>query len=359
MELKASPHAPVREAWLAQHVEDALEPALPIIDAHHHLWDRPSARYLFEEFLADTQTGHDIRASVFVQCRSMVRAAGPEALRPVGETEFVAGVAARSASGLYGPMRACAAIVAMADLMLGDSVAPVLEAHLQAAGGRLRGIRNTTAWHPSPEVVSNPLPPPPGMLMAPAFRQGAARLAQYGLSLDVWAYHTQLDEVLDLARAVPGVTIVLNHCGGPLGIGPHAGRRAEVLRDWGAGMRALAGCPNVVLKLGGLAMRVGGHAFDQAARPPSSGMLADAWRPVVESCIALFGADRCLFESNFPVDKGMCSYAVLWNAFKRLAAGASAAEKAALFHGTATRVYRLRELPAGIAPELPNEEHAA
>lgn len=347
-----SPHAPVREAWLAQVSEEILEPGLPIVDAHHHLWDRPGARYLFEEFLDDTRSGHDIRATVFVQCRSMLRAAGPEALRPVGETEFAAGVAARSASGIYGPMRACAGIVAMADLMLGDAVAPVLEAHLLAAGGRLRGIRNPTAWHASEEVRSNPITPPPGLLTEPAFRRGAARLSGFGLSLDVWGYHTQLGEVIDLARALPGVTMVLDHCGGPLGVGPFAGRRDEVLRAWRADMRTLAACPNVVVKLGGLAMRVGGHDFDRAPLPPTSEKLAAAWRPTIETCIELFGAARCMFESNFPVDKGMCAYPVLWNAFKRLAAGASGAEKAALFAGTAARVYRLLDLPEGLAPDL-------
>ena len=200
----SSPHVPVREAWLAQLREEILEPDLPIVDPHHHLWDRPGARYLFEELLGDTASGHDIRATVFVQCRSMYRAGGPEELRSLGETEFVAGVAAQSASGQYGRLRACAGIVGMADLMLGDAVAPVLEAHLRAAGGRLRGIRNSTAWHASDEVRSNPIKPPPGLLMEPAFRRGVGRLRDAGLSLDVWAYHTQLAEVVDLARAFPG-----------------------------------------------------------------------------------------------------------------------------------------------------------
>jgi L-fuconolactonase len=348
----SSPHVPVREAWLAQLREEILEPDLPIVDPHHHLWDRPGARYLFEELLGDTGSGHDIRATVFVQCRSMYRAGGPEELRSVGETEFVAGVAAQSASGQYGRLRACAAIVGMADLMLGDAVAPVLEAHLRAAGGRLRGIRNSTAWHASDEVRSNPIKPPPGLLMEPAFRRGVGRLRDAGLSLDVWAYHTQLAEVIDLARAFPDTAIVLDHCGGPLGVGPFAGRREEVLRAWREDIRTLATCPNVVVKLGGLAMRVGGFGFDREPLPPTSERLAAAWRPIVETCIEAFGATRCMFESNFPVDKGMCSYPVLWNAFKRLAAGCSAAEKAALFAGTAARIYRLGELPAGLAPDL-------
>ena len=348
----SSPHAPVREAWLARVREEILEPDLPIVDPHHHLWDRLGARYLFDELLGDTGSGHDIRATVFVQCRSMYRAGGPEELRPLGDTEFVTGVAAQSASGRYGRLRACAGIVGMVDLMLGDAVAPVLEAHLRAAGGRLRGVRNSTAWHASDEVRSNPIKPPPGLLMEPAFRRGVGRLRDAGLSLDVWAYHTQLAEVIDLARAFPGTAIVLDHCGGPLGVGSFAGRREEVFRAWREHIRTLAASPNVVVKLGGLAMRVGGFGFDREPLPPTSERLAAAWRPTIETCIEAFGARRCMFESNFPVDKGMCSYPVLWNAFKRLASGASAAERAALFSGTAVRLYRLERLPPGVAPDL-------
>ncbi len=188
---------------------------------------------------------------------------------------------------------------------------------------------------------SNPITPPPGLLTEPAFRRGAARLSGFGLPLDVWACHTQLGEVIDLARALPGVTMVLDHCGGPLGVGPFARRRDEALRAWRADMRTLAACSNVVVKLGGLAMRVGGHDFDRAPLPPTSEKLAAAWRPTIETCIELFGATRCMFESNFPVDKGSYSYGVFWNACKKLAAGASAEERSALFSGTASRFYRL------------------
>lgn len=335
------PHLPVREGWLALHREEILEPRLPIIDAHHHLWDRPGNRYLFEELRRDAATGHDIRATVFVTCRAMFRAEGPEAMKPLGETEFVNGIAAQSASGLYGALRACQGIVGHADLTLGDAVAPVLEAQIRIAGKRFRGIRNNTAWHPDPDIQTNPVKPPPGLLRDARFRRGVARLAEYGLSLDIWAYHTQLAEVLDLARAFPGQSIVLDHVGGPVGIGRFAGRRAEVFADWRRAIRDLARLPNVTVKLGGLAMELGGFGFDRAAMPPTSAILAEAWRPYVETCIEAFGADRAMFESNFPVDKGMCGYAVLWNAFKRLAAGAGAAEKRALFSGTAARVYRL------------------
>ncbi|MBD0272053.1 MAG: amidohydrolase family protein [Acetobacteraceae bacterium] len=339
--LNASGQVAIRQAWLDQVREEILEPDLPIVDPHHHLWDRADERYLLEDLLRDTGSGHDVRATVFVQCGAMYRADGPEERRPLGETEFVNGIAAQSASGGYGPTRACEGIVGMVDLTLGDRVAPLLEEHLAAAGGRFRGVRNRTAWHPSPGIRSNLVSPAPGPLADPAFRVGARRLAGFGLSLDIWAYHTQLAQVVELARSVPELVIVLDHVGGPLGVGPFAGRRAEVFEAWRSDMSALAGCPNVVVKLGGLAMEVGGFDFDLRDLPPTSAELAEAWRPYIETCIGAFGATRCMFESNFPVDKGMCGYAVLWNAFKRLASGASPTEKAALFAGTAKRVYRL------------------
>jgi len=341
----ASPHLPVREAWLAQVEEEALDPGLPIVDAHHHLWDRPGSRYLLDDLLRDTGGGHDVRATVYVQARSMYRAEGAEELRSLGETEFANGVAAESASGLHGPIRACAGIVGMVDLMLGDGVVPLLERHIRAGGERFRGVRNQTAWHAAPEINSNPVPPRPGLLSEPAFRRGASRLAERGLLLDIWAYHTQLDEVLALARALPGLTVVLDHCGGPLGAGPYRDRRAEVLAEWGGRMRLLAACPNVVVKLGGLGMAVNGFDFELQETPPTSEQLAAAWHPYLETCVGAFGAARCMFESNFPVDKGSAGYVTLWNAFKHFAAPASTEERTALFSGTALRTYRLPPLP--------------
>jgi L-fuconolactonase len=350
--LTPSRQVAVREDWLAQVREEIIDPALPIIDPHHHLWDHPGERYLLDDLLRDTASGHDIRATVFVQCGAMYRPGGPEEHRSLGETEFVTGAAAQSATGQYGPTRACAGIIGMADLTLGDRVAPVLEAHLGIARERFCGVRNRTAWHPSPEIRSNLVTPPPGPLAHPEFQAGARRLAAMGLTLDVWAYHTQLPLVIELARGVPELTLVVDHVGGPLGVGPFAGRRAEVLETWRRDMLVLAALPNVAVKLGGLAMQVGGFDFHLRPRPPGSAEMADAWRPYVETCIEAFGARRCMFESNFPVDKGMCSYPVLWNAFKRLASGASAAERAALFSGTAARLYRLERLPPGVAPDL-------
>ncbi len=337
----ASHYLPVREDWLARRPEPALEPALPIVDPHHHLWDRPGWRYMLPDLLDDLGAGHTVVATVFVQCRAFHRAAGPEEMRPVGETEFVNGVAAMSASGRYGPARVCAGIVGHTDLRLGARVAPVLEAHLRAGGGRFRGIRHITAQDDDP-VMLNPAYPVPARLMADAtFREGFAALARARLSFDAWLYHPQIPELTALARAFPDVPIVLDHVGGPLGIGRYAGRRAAVFDVWRGAIRELATCPNVHVKLGGLGMRINGFGFEDGQDPPSSEALAAAWRPYVETCIEAFGAERCMFESNFPVDKGSYSYAACWNAFKRLAAGASAAEKAALFSGTATRFYRL------------------
>ena len=335
----------IREDWLALHGEAPLDPGQPIVDPHHHLWDRPDGRYLLPDLLADAASGHDIRATVFVQCGAMHRADGPEELRSLGETEFVNGVAAMAASGAYGPVRACAGIVGMVDLTLGERVAPLLEAHRRAAGPRFVGVRNRTAWHPSPEVRSNLLAPPPGPLAHPRLVDGARALAAQGLVLDVWAYHTQLPLVRALAAAVPSLTVVVNHCGGPLGVGPYRRRRAEAFAEWRGEVQALAVLPNLVVKLGGLAMEVGGWDFHLRERPPTSEELAEAWRPCVQTLIETFGASRCMVESNFPVDKGMVGYGVLWNAFKRLAAGAGADERRDLFAGTAIRTYRLDRAP--------------
>jgi L-fuconolactonase len=342
----------VREEWLRLTEEPILEPGLPIIDPHHHLWQRAEGSYLLPELLADTSSGHDIRGTIFVQCGEMYRAGGPEGEKSLGETEFVTGIAAVSASGRHGRTRACAGIIGMVDLTLGDKVDTLLEAHKAIAGARFCGIRNRTAWHPSPEVTSNLVAPPPGPLENPAFRDGARRLAKHGLPLDVWGYHTQLPHVIALARAVPELTVVVDHVGGPLGIGPFAGKQAEVFPEWKKLILTLASLPNVVVKLGGLTMYVTGFDFHRRPKPPGSEALAATWRPYIDTCIEAFGAGRCMFESNFPVDKGMCSYPVLWNALKRLASGASAAEKTALFSGTAMRVYRLDRLPEALKIDL-------
>jgi predicted TIM-barrel fold metal-dependent hydrolase len=329
--------------WLAQVEEEVLEPDLPICDAHHHLWDRRPEpnRYLLEDLLADLQSGHRVVSTVYVDCVAMYRASGPEALRPVGETEFAQGVAAMTASGIYGDLVAAAGIVGHVDLTLGDGARPVLEAHMAASPNRFRGIRHTSAWDPSPEVRNSHTNPPRGLLLDGSFRRGLRHLAELGLSFDAWHYHTQIPELADLARSFPDTPIILDHFGGPLGIGPYAGRRDEVFADWRSAMAELAGSPNVVVKIGGLQMPVNGFAWHEREEPPGSEELAEAIRPYTLTTIELFGPDRCMFESNFPVDKISCSYRVLWNAFKRVVADFSDDEKASLFHDTAARVYRL------------------
>jgi predicted TIM-barrel fold metal-dependent hydrolase len=337
--------------------EPVLEPDLVIVDPHHHLWDwrsrvaaagppthefetiyRLTPRYLLDELLADLNSGHRVTATVYIECRSMYRADGPKEFAPVGETEFVNGVAAMSASGLYGEARACAGIVGHVDLTLGDRAVEVLEAHLARAPDRFRGVRHSASWDADPAVLGPLSFRPKGLLEDVAFRRGFAQLARFGLSFEAWALEPQLPEVLALAAAFPDTTIVLDHVGTPLGIASYAGRREERFEIWRRSIRALAGADNVVVKLGGLAMPFCG--FD-APQDAGSERLAALWRPYIETCIEAFGVDRCMFESNFPVDRYTCAYRVLWNAFKRIAAGCSASEKAALFSGTARRVYRL------------------
>jgi len=337
-----TPHPPVRNDWLALRQEEILEPDLPIVDPHHHLVDRANTgRYLLPELLADTGSGHNITATVYLKWLSMYRAGGPEEMRPVGEVEFANGIDAMAASGNFGKTQVCAGIVAYADLMLGTAVEPVLEAMIAAGGGRFRGIRYITASHPDEAARGSSINRPAELLMHPKVREGFAKLHSLGLSFDAWMYFTQLHELTDLARAFPATPIVLDHVGGAIGLGPYAGSRDEVFAEWKGKIGELARCPNVHVKLGGLGMRLFGFDFHTRAMPPGSEELATAWRPYIETCIEAFGPDRAMFESNFPVDKGSGSYLAFWNAFKRLAGGASADEKRTLFSGTATKFYRL------------------
>ena len=325
-------------AWLAQRNEDIIEPGLPIVDAHHHLWAH-SAGYLLDDLLEDVATGHNVVASVYVQCGHAYRSDGPEELKPVGETAFAASVAERARQRGCS-VRPCAGIVGWADLRMGDAVESVLQAHVESGRGGFRGIRQLAARdeHFSASVMS---PSPKDLLVDPAFQRGFARLGAMGLTFEAWVYHHQLHQVEALAAAHPQVPIALNHFGGPLGIGVYRERQPEVFASWRANMRALARHPNIYVKLGGLGMVTSPFRFHELPEPPSSEELARSWRPWMDTVMEFFDARRCMFESNFPVDKGMFSYAVMWNAFKRLCAGASAAEKAALFNGTATAFYRL------------------
>ena len=332
--------------WLALTPEAALEPDLPICDPHHHFWDFrseriPYQRYLMHELADDINGGHQVRSTVFVEARSMYRPDGPEELRPVGEVEFVQGLAAASANGLYGPGRAAAAIVGHANLNLGDGVRPVLEALQAASPNRFRGIRHSVTWDPSPEVENTAAHKRPGQLGSDEFRAGARVLASMGMSLEGWMYFPQLPELADFARAVPDLTIILNHIGGLIREGPYAGRDAEVMEQWRQGIAAVAECPNVVIKLGGMGMPRCGFDWHTRTNPIGSEELAQDMAPWLNYCIEQFGPGRCMFESNFPVDKVSYSYTVMYNAFKRLSQGYSASERAEMFHGTAERVYRI------------------
>jgi predicted TIM-barrel fold metal-dependent hydrolase len=302
------------EAWLAQTIEAPLEPELEICDPHHHMWDRPGTRYLVDELLADA-ADHNLVDTVFVECQSGYREEGPPEMAPVGETEFMEEVALGCAADPECRTAVAEGIVGHVDLTLGDAVAPVLEAHLEASPERFRGIR-------------------------------LAQLDRLGLSFDSWAYFTQLTELADVARAFPELIIICDHAGGVVGIGPYAGRRDEAFWEWRHAIKGLAAHANVFMKLGGLAMPLSGFGWHERALPPGSEELAEATAPYYLACIEAFGVERCMFESNFPVDKVSCSYTVLWNSFKRVVQGFSADEKAWLFHDAAARAYRIPALPS-------------
>lgn len=329
-----------RSAWLQLTPEPPVEPALPICDPHHHLWDRPDDRYLLDELLQDLSSGHRIVSTVFIECREKHRPDGPEEMRPVGETAFVQGIAEENARRPQGNAAVIGGIVGHADLSLGSRVAKVLEAHLAASPDRFRGIRHSCTWDASPAVKTATPGIPRGLMGERGFREGLAILKRYHLTFEAWLYHPQLAELAALARSTPDVTMILNHVGGLLGVGPYAGKRDEVFQDWKRGIAEVATCPNVVVKLGGLGMVRCGFEWHTRPAPPTSTELMEATKPYYLYCIEKFGPDRSMFESNFPVDKLSCSYGVLWNSFKRMTQGFSATERAALFHDTAARVYR-------------------
>jgi len=331
--------------WLALTQEPTLEPEIPICDPHHHFWDLrpervPYQRYLLHELVADVNCGHNVRSTVFIETRAMYRPDGPVEMCPVGEVEFVQGLAAASASGLYGPCRAAAAIVGHADLKLGGRVAPVLEALQAASPNRFRGIRHTVTWDPHPEIAARETE---GVLATADYRAGARVLARMGLSLDTGVVFPQLPELADFARAVPNLTIILNHLGGLTRVGPYGNRDEEVLATWRSGIAAVAACPNVNLKLGGIGMPRLGFDWHTREKPIGSEELATSMAPFMTYCIEQFGPERCMFESNFPPDKVSFSHHILFNAFKRFSKSYSASEHAALFHDTAVRAYRISD----------------
>ncbi len=350
-----------RRAWLELTREQVLEPDLPICDPHHHLWDYLDNRYLIDEFRQDLAgdlggdlvgdldgesggdfgRGHKVVSSVFVECLQFYRTEGPPELRPVGETEFVDSIAGMFPTAA-GPVNVAAGIVGFADLSLGAAVQPVLEAH-RAASKRFRGVRHASAWDASEQVHNAHTKPAWNLLQTADFRRGLACVQGLGLSFDAWLFHPQIPQLTELAQAFPQLPMALNHMAGPLGIGPYAGQREEVFNAWRRDMTELARCENVCVKLGGRTLTSAGFGWHKRAAPPGSAELAAAMAPYFRACIELFGAGRCMFESDFPVDKASCSYTVLWNAFKRTSTNYSAAERSALFHDTAASFYRLAE----------------
>lgn len=339
----------VDEEWLALRTEEVVEPARPIFDAHMHLWAGHDT-YLVPHLVEDLACGHAIRGTMYVECSFMYRADGDPRFASIGEVEYANGVAATFASGTYGPARACAGIVGKVDLTMGASAEEILLACQSRAPDRFRGIRHMAAWDPHPAVNLLRRPPPPNLLLDPRFREGFARLAPLGLSFDAWLYHPQLPQLLDLVDAFPDTRVIIDHCGGLANRGPYAERRDESFQFWKSHLQELARRPNVFIKLGGLSQRLFGFPYIDRDLPPTSEELAAGWRPIVETCIETFGPGRAMFESNFPPDKCGVSARVLWNAFKRLAAGYTEQEKSALFAGTAIRAYRLPEALAEPAP---------
>lgn len=336
--------------WLARTVESAIDPDRPIVDAHHHLWDRGGSTYLAPELLADLTGSHNVVGSVFVECMAEYDPTRPEHLAPVGETEFVRreAEATERLSGESGPT--IDAIVGHADMMLGEAVEEVLSAHVDAGGGRFRGIRHATSWDASDGVRAGHSRPLEQMMRTPEFQAGVRTLARMGLSFDAWLFHTQLDELGELADAVPEATIVLDHLGGPLGIGPYAGRSETVRADWRAAIARVAGRPNIVVKIGGIGMEMYyGMGWHERPAPPGSDEVAARWSDDVRHCIDTFGPDRSLAESNFPVDRSALPYPVLWNALQIMASDYTDAEQDRIFSGTATEVYRLGDAPVSRA----------
>ena len=330
----------LRPAYLNSVQEEILDPQRVIVDTHHHFFAESEwfPNYRISDLWDDTAT-HNVEKTVFVQCGEHHYKNGPEALRPVGETEWVDGLARDMDQGPPGAARVCA-IVGTANLCLGASVREVLEAHC-AKSDLFRGIRDTAAWNEDDAVDKVARTGRPDMYADGTFREGFSVIGELGLSFDAYHYHPQHEYLTDLARAFPNVQIVLDHLGTPIGVGSFAGKRDEVFAQWSKDLTELATCPNVNIKLGGMLMPWNGFGYENADRPPTSDDVVALQGHYYEHAIECFGPERCMFESNFPVDKLSVSYSVLWNAFKKITARYSDDEKDAMFRGTASRVYRI------------------
>ena len=335
------------DPWLAQVVEEILDPNRAIIDPHHHLWKKRFNRdYLLPELWSDTGSGHNIVKTVFIECRAFYRREGKEYLKPVGETATIAALAAESQTNTSGKAY-IAGIVAHSNLTLaGESREKLLKAldqHRLASNGLLRGIRHSAAHDHRPEDLFIVGSAPPHLHRKKAFHEGLRIIAEQGLTYDTWHYHHQNLDFLNLARAVPECTMVLDHFGTPLGIGIYKNCSDEIFQQWKQEIRDISQCPNVYAKLGGLAMPDNGFGWHLQSRPPSSDEFIKEQQKYYMHAIECFSPERCMFESNFPVDRLSISYHVLFNAYKKMVADFSEEQKHAMFYGTAEKVYSLKD----------------
>jgi len=345
MNTNKSPHLPVRQEWLNQHIEDPISPNIPIIDPHHHLWDVGFGRYYIEELLEDiNSSGHNILSTVYIMSSSNTKIYskdGLEEFKPLTEIEFATSEGKRADLIPNNKVKVNASIVGSVDLTYGNKLQPVLEKAVNISEGRLKGIRMLLASHTDPRISSGAVKSDLGLMLHPNFIEGAKCIQNANLSLDFWIYHTQLNEMEKIARSLPDLTIILNHIGGPIHLGEYEGKQAATHREWRSAMMRLSRIPNINVKLGGLGMAVNGAKFHNNKFPPNSVQLSDVWKPWIYETIDMFGFDRCMFESNFPVDKGSCSYGALWNAFKILAKDMSDDEINKLFSKNAAKIYKI------------------
>ena len=345
MNTNKSPHLPVRQEWLNQLIEDPILPNIPIIDPHHHLWDVGFGRYYIEELLEDiNSSGHNILSTVYIMSSSNTKIYskdGLEEFKPLTEIEFATSEGKRADHIPDNKVKVNASIVGSVDLTYGNKLQPVLEKAVNISEGRLKGIRMLLASHTDPRISSGAVKSDLGLMLHPNFIDGAKCIQDANLSLDFWIYHTQLNEMEKIARALPDLTIILNHIGGPIHLGEYEGKQAATHREWRSAMMRLSRIPNINVKLGGLGMAVNGAKFHNSKFPPNSVQLSDVWKPWIYETIDMFGFDRCMFESNFPVDKGSCSYGALWNAFKILAKDMSVDEINKLFSKNAAKIYKI------------------
>ena len=345
MNTNKSPHLPVRHEWLNQLIEDPILPNIPIIDPHHHLWDVGFGRYYIEELLEDiNSSGHNIVSTVYIMSSSNTKIYskdGLEEFKPLTEIEFATSEGKRADLIPNNRVKVNASIVGSVDLTYGNKLQPVLEKAVNISEGRLKGIRMLLASHTDPRISSGAVKSDLGLMLHPNFIDGAKCVQDANLSLDFWIYHTQLNEMEKIARALPDLTIILNHIGGPIHLGEYEGKQAATHREWRSAMMRLSRIPNIYVKLGGLGMAVNGAKFHNSKFPPNSVQLSDIWKPWIYETIDMFGFDRCMFESNFPVDKGSCSYGALWNAFKIIAKDMSDDEINKLFSKNAAKIYKI------------------